>query len=151
MDLPTCEMMSNDLWPTFLRQNICWNCGSDQNNLQSCQNRLETCRYPHYNTGGKPKPRPNPKNPGVMLPPRKMNIQGPHSILMCKELHRFCTRCRKQGHRVEAHNFLCQRELIQMFRENYHLVLLTCQPFLELIPKELHWPLYRQRNLSEAS
>jgi hypothetical protein len=28
--------------------------------------------------------------------------------------------------------------LIQMFRENYHLVLLTCQPFLELIPKERH-------------
>jgi len=144
-DLPTRGMMSNNLWPTLLRQNICWNCGSDQHNLRSCQKRLETCRYPHYNTGGKPKPRPDPKNPGVMLPPRKSNIQGPHSILMCEELHHFYSRCRKRGHHVEAHNFLGQRELIQMFQKNCHLGLLTCLPFLELIPEERHWLLYRQR------
>ncbi len=99
-DLPTCGMMSNNLRPTLLRQNICWNCGSNQHNLRSCQKKLETFRYPHYNTGRRPKPRPDPKNPAVMLPLCKMNIQGPHSILMCKELHHFCTRCCKQGHHV---------------------------------------------------
>ncbi len=91
-DLPTCGMMSNNLWPTLLRQNIYWNCRLDQHNLRSCQKKLETCRYPHYNTGRRPKPRPDPKNPGVILPPRKLNIQGPHSILMCKELHHFWVR-----------------------------------------------------------
>jgi len=80
-----------------------------------------------------------------MLPLRKINIQGPHAILMCEELHHFCTRCRKQGHHVEAHNFLGQRELIQMFQTDCQLGLLTCLPFLELIPEERHWLLYRQR------
>ncbi len=49
-NLPTCGMMSNKIWLTLLRQNNCWNFGSDQQNLRSCQKKLETCRYPHYNT-----------------------------------------------------------------------------------------------------
>ncbi len=59
-DLPTCGMMSNNLCPALLRQNICWSCRSDQHNHRSCQKKLETCRYPHFNTGGRPKPRPDP-------------------------------------------------------------------------------------------
>ena len=141
-DLPTRGMMSNNLWPTLLRQSICWNCGSDQHNLRSCPQRLDACKYPHFNTGGKPKPRPDPKNPGEFLPPRKSNVQGPHSVLMCEELHHFCTRCRKRGHHVEAHNHHGQRELVQMFKKHCHKGLLTCLPFLELIPEERHRLLY---------
>lgn len=150
-DLPTRNMMSNSIWPTLLRQSICWNCGSNQHNLRGCPERLDTCKYPHFNTGGKPKPRPDPQNPGEMLPPRKSNVQGPHSILMCEELHHFCTRCRKRGHHVEGHNLHGQRELIQMFKKHCHKGLLTCLPFLELIPEERHRLLYHHWTWSLSS
>ena len=138
---PTRGMMNNHLWPT-LKQKICWNCASDRHFIAGCPQRLQKCTYWHYNTGGVPKFRAEMRNPGQSNQPRKTDVQTDHSILMCEELHHFCTRCRMRGHHVEAHNYHGIGELAQLFLRNSHKGLVTCLPYAELLDDQREKLLY---------
>ena len=138
---PSRGMMNDHLWPT-LNKKICWNCASDRHYISGCPLKLEKCTYWHYNTGGVPKARTEMRIPSQSRYPRKTNVQTEHSILMCEELHHFCTRCRMRGHHVEAHNFHGMGELAKLFLRNCHKGLVTCLPYAELLEDQRQKLLY---------
>ena len=139
--LPTRNVASNHILPVL--KNACNNCGQDGHRIQDCQKKVVKCNYIHFNSGGTPQPYIHPRT-GEVFPAREPFIQGEHSILMCEELHRFCSRCQVRGHHLEGHNEWGVRQLANLFKENCHKGLFTSLPFFELLETEQHRLLHYQ-------
>ena len=101
----------------------CHNCASRNHRREFCPLEKTACVYPH-----------GPAS----------HQHGPHSTLMCPNLHDLCTECYIRGHCAADHAAgmnLSPYQLRQKFLQFAHLGRLTCLPFLygERRLQSYHW------------